>query len=134
MRTAAPLVAVSPRKRIRWFGPLCFLVLLAALILQYRQTSQLRRAIDELRLAEQARALNSDAVDSETADLHREVRQLRDQLARLQAGAVARSDQPGVPVPSADAALSKPVDLVRWAALPLRRCSSRALPAFTTGR
>ncbi len=107
-----------PGNAIHWFGPLCFLVLLAALILQYRQTSQLRRAIDELRLAEQARTLNSDAVDSETADLHREVRQLRDQLARLQAAAVARSDQPGVPVPSADAALPKPVDMVRWAALP----------------
>ncbi len=63
--TPTPLVTVSPKKRFRWFGPLCLVVLLVAFILQYRQTAQLRRAMDELRLTEQTRALNAVTEDSE---------------------------------------------------------------------
>lgn len=118
MKPPTPLVTVSPKKRLRWFGPLCFVVLLVALVLQYRQTAQLRRAMDELRLAEQARALNAVTEDSEVADLRRQVLELRDALARLQAMATDRSDQPGGPVPSPGDTRSEAVDWVRWAALP----------------
>lgn len=118
MKPPTPFVTMSPKKRLRWFGPLCFVVLLAALILQYRQTAQLRRAMDELRLAEQARALNAVTEDSEVADLRRQVLQLRDALARFQTVATNRSDQPSGPVPSPGDTRSETVDWVRWAALP----------------
>ncbi|HOB97757.1 MAG TPA: YceI family protein [Verrucomicrobiota bacterium] len=118
MNPPTPLLTVSPKKRLRWFGPLCFVVLLVALVLQYRQTAQLRRAMDELRLAEQGRALNAVTEDSEVADLRRQVLELRNELARLQTMATDRSDQPGGPVPSPGDTRSEAVDWVRWAALP----------------
>jgi len=118
MKPPTPLVTVSPKKRFRWFGPLCLVVLLVAFILQYRQTAQLRRAMDELRLAEQPRALNAVTEDSEMADLRSQVLQLRDALTRFQTVAANQSDQPGGPVPSPGDTRSEAVDWVRWAALP----------------